>query len=798
MGWHKRDQKVEVMTNMENHGQSLNAEGDRNDNSVGHAPVDDEKIHSHGFYEVSVSKGDGPPDNNLNEAVRKQDDLKLYGSIGSSEGTRRSQQTPGKTTVVNNNSNAITVANSHPVSNTDVKASKNYIDVKTITNKDSNGGNSKDKTNTKTEPSASAPSASSDGGHAPVDPFEHIQPSVFSFSQNEINKGLLSHASHSTVASSVENESKETGISKSHTRDHVGTQTAPIIIVGQPNVQLMPVMARQALGQSMPQGGQPLASVMPVIPPQGNLLVSMLQQPTENAERRGVFLQPMQQIPAPLVYSPVVMPSQPRYFGTIPQYFFPSPEQFQPQEQSTLFVSPHDQIQQQPMEPEPADSQVSNLFVSPSEPADKSRDMSAHRWVDEQGHSRSEVMDDSEDREYEERKEREREESDEQQNLYGNDSSEDYGNEQGDEDDEGDRPAPEPEDDRESEFETEEDVLNARDQEGELPGDEDVENYDRMKEKDPARMRFLRRRYPAEEHQKLLQSRYSAEEHRNFLQNRDPAEVNQKFLQSRYAQSYPADDVGDDIRNFPIRGTAGDRGPPVTTPVHFPAEGVTRDSPETFLFAPRPPVIHSVGFGSDSEPYRRNPPSEPVAPQMTADTYSRFQVTSPESELKPGVLPLSLPDSEISTSNKDRISLAPNMKITQMSADQARFMEGRQAALRMPISPLSSKDSIPRGETHDKTGFGNSIILLNGKPLEDGAQLRSRIVNGKIVQGKGKIIKSKGPVRVRLSHTKDSRHMKIINIIAPQQYHVIDTKNTIGRPNAASLTSMASKRRERI
>ena len=90
------------------------------------------------------------------------------------------------------------------------------------------------------------------------------------------------------------------------------------------------------------------------------------------------------------------------------------------------------------------------------------------------------------------------------------------------------------------------------------------------------------------------------------------------------------------------------------------------------------------------------------------------------------------------------------------------------------------------------------MILLNGKPLEDAAQLRSHIVNGKIVQGKGKIIKSKGPVKVRMSHTKDSSHMKIINIIAPQKYRVIDTRNKIRTPKTLVPKFMAKKAKGRL
>lgn len=133
-----------------------------------------------------------------------------------------------------------------------------------------------------------------------------------------------------------------------------------------------------------------------------------------------------------------------------------------------------------------------------------------------------------------------------------------------------------------------------------------------------------------------------------------------------------------------------------------------------------------------------------------------------------------------------------DLKISQLSPAEAQYFENKAALEPNFAPPISSKDTIPRKSPTFRLGLGNVLIRLNGKPLEDSSQLRSKIINGQVIQGRGKMVKSKGPVRVKLSHTKDARRMKIIDIIAPEKFHVYDTKSMIRRPvNGTNETSKA-------
>lgn len=124
----------------------------------------------------------------------------------------------------------------------------------------------------------------------------------------------------------------------------------------------------------------------------------------------------------------------------------------------------------------------------------------------------------------------------------------------------------------------------------------------------------------------------------------------------------------------------------------------------------------------------------------------------------------------------------PKLRISEMSPAEAEFFENKAALEPNFKPPIESKDTIPGKYKKLRHGLQNVLIRLNGKPIEDSSQLRSQIRDGQIVKGKGKLIKSKGPVRVKLSHTKDEKHMKIIDIIAPKQFQVYDTKSEIRRP----------------
>lgn len=764
-GWNKRDQSAVNMAHIENQGQSLNADGDRNYNSLRNGPVDSEKIHSRGFQEIAVNKGIGPPTISVKENNQNQKDMKFYGSIEpSTEEDKQIQRSSGTAVVANTKSNVVALGDSQSLVKTDSNRNMNDIGTKIISVRDSTGSNAASARN---DFSTNEPISNSNGGNTTPE----------NSSQDKIIKGAATTGGDANVIPHV---SEEKGDSKSVSRDPPGTHPATVIIMGQPNVQMVPFSAGQVLGQSVQQGSQPFVSMMPVIPPQGNLFLPMMQQPADNADKRGMFLQPMQQWSPPLMYNPIVMPSQPQYFSGLPQYPFTILGQTQSQDPSNLLVSSLNQNQQQQVTDQTSTvTSTPNLSAKPTESTystdsstDSSTESSSNRWVDGQGYSRNEVMEDSEGRAYEEQKEREREESDERERLYGNDNSDD---DDRDEEEEEEHSVPRLDDFRDNGMESE-GAGDPRDDEEDMFKDEDYERYNRLRNSgdlgsdhnfqgnDVARMRFLHSRYPTA--------------------------VQHKFLQSHYAHSYPADDMSAEMTRF-----SENVEPPLTQPLPSNVVDMRQDSSE-FRFSNQPQLFQSREFSS-FVPEHNTRPSEPAFPDMSAEAFSRYQVSNPESELKPKVLPISLPYPETNAFNKNKISSPANMEVTQMTADQARFLEGQHAELRNSNSPLSSKNKIPRSEAKGKLELSNTMILLNGKPLEDAAQLRSRIVNGKIVQGKGKIIKSKGPVKVRVSHTKDSRHMKVVNIIAPQQYRVIDTKDKIRRPKT-TMSTIGEKAQERI
>lgn len=203
-----------------------------------------------------------------------------------------------------------------------------------------------------------------------------------------------------------------------------------------------------------------------------------------------------------------------------------------------------------------------------------------------------------------------------------------------------------------------------------------------------------------------------------------------------------------------------------------------QDSKEPLLIDDGPPVIEReeqlpAKYASDG--------SRPIIPisssvirphsrfmypnTMSTDTFMREQLAG--SPMRQGVFP------RIRGPLYQRTSLeAPNAEMSEMSADEARFRE------RMRLE-LQAKDTIPRGSrTHD--GLKNVLIRLNGEPLENASELRSRIVHGRVIPGKGKIIRSKGPMKIRVSHRGKGKHrLKIIDIFSPKKFNVVDSRSKI-------------------
>lgn len=158
--------------------------------------------------------------------------------------------------------------------------------------------------------------------------------------------------------------------------------------------------------------------------------------------------------------------------------------------------------------------------------------------------------------------------------------------------------------------------------------------------------------------------------------------------------------------------------------------------------------------------------------RMTMNAYTREQLIG--TPLRQRALP------RLSELNYQRTRFdSPGSDISEMSADEARFRE------RMRLE-LQAKDTIPRGLKSD--GLKNVLIRLNGEPLESASELRSRIVHGRIIPGKGKTIRSKGPMKIRVSHRGEGKNrIKIIDIFSPKKFSVVDSRSKIIK--SPSMTS---------
>lgn len=130
----------------------------------------------------------------------------------------------------------------------------------------------------------------------------------------------------------------------------------------------------------------------------------------------------------------------------------------------------------------------------------------------------------------------------------------------------------------------------------------------------------------------------------------------------------------------------------------------------------------------------------------------------------------------------------PN-SISVMSHDDLRFEHSKHAIdSGESYSPLNQADVYVRhkitspnliGAKRSKTPSlkdDNIELKVNGKPLAEGASLRSKIVNGKIQKGHGKTLTSKSPVRIELSHSNDAKKTKIINIVTTGKFDVKESR----------------------
>ena len=432
---------------------------------------------------------------------------------------------------------------------------------------------------------------------------------------------------------------------------------------------------------------------------------------TPTANFRNV-LEPAFQVPqvqTPSVNPSYILPSEPEeqilFNNQQPDVRSLYSLQAQPQMQIPQTSFPHLDQPQQPMIP--SEMQVPSAIVSPV----GQREIGpAHRWVDEDGRQRSEVLDrdtegQDENRSHDDRTEGDEDEEDDDRHQY----SRYY--------DKGYDPSPDEGDDDGAQ-----ENLSEKDSEDADEGDEETSNYTT---------------------DKIYGSKDTGDERGP---DPEPTEENN-------------DDDEDDEDEDPE-----------------PPRGL---SPQARM---RPSNYNPMArFMASSRPFPKFPLplNTETSNPMAAQAFSRYQLMSPSSALKENILPKPVENQKPSP---NVLKAKSDLKISQMSPAEAQFYENKVAMEPNFTPAIASKDTIPGKSRHFRVGLGKVLIRLNGEPLEDSSQLRSKIENGEIIQGKGKLIKSKGPVQVKLSHTKDSKHLKIIDIIAPKQFQVYDTKSKIRRP----------------
>ena len=432
---------------------------------------------------------------------------------------------------------------------------------------------------------------------------------------------------------------------------------------------------------------------------------------TPTANFRNV-LEPAFQVPqvqTPSVNPSYILPSEPEeqilFNNQQPDVRSLYSLQAQPQMQIPQTSFPHLDQPQQPMIP--SEMQVPSAIVSPV----GQREIGpAHRWVDEDGRQRSEVLDrdtegQDENRSHDDRTEGDEDEEDGDRHQY----SRYY--------DKGYDPSPDEGDDDGAQ-----ENLSEEDSEDADEGDEETSNYTT---------------------DKIYGSKDTGDERGP---DPEPTEENN-------------DDDDDDEDEDPE-----------------PPRGL---SPQARM---RPSNYNPMArFMASSRPFPKFPLplNTETSNPMAAQAFSRYQLMSPSSALKENILPKPVENQKPSP---NILKAKSDLKISQMSPAEAQFYENKVAMEPNFTPAIASKDTIPGKSRHFRVGLGKVLIRLNGEPLEDSSQLRSKIENGEIIQGKGKLIKSKGPVQVKLSHTKDSKHLKIIDIIAPKQFQVYDTKSKIRRP----------------
>lgn len=738
---HKRNREGETMSNIEKHGKSLSAEGNvfKGIPKAGHYE-DSSAYQGPALKGQSVKKDNGPPE--IQENVKKSDAYEVL----SDDGLASEDENEGEAML--KVGHPLVKAHASDKHSNDFKGHRRTgmhivsFDDDVNNDDEDNGENGLREKDLRLYGSIGSPSSRPIRhkshryrSHHTFYQNDYIPPNVVTLSQDDV-MGPLSRNDAQTREEIFPNFRRRDPLffsrpSRLTQPEELMQRFQPVspksISYGdRPNMLLLPMYNGNADSNPalVPMTAQ---SAFPASPPQFGVAPLEYTSPQPSGIfRSGLLLQSalqVPQIPAQSVTPSYGMPSQSdgQIVFNNQQPDIRSLYQLQAQPQFQIPQVPVPQLTQAQQPAIPNEMQMTSELLS----SESQQDIRpASRWIDEDGRARSEVLDgDRQDRQDDERPKDDRNEDYDDDDEVRHESSRYYDRDYdpGAEENDDDRAREDQTSDDQSEQPEQPEQPYSREEEGPLDeeGEDTEEPQDESTEDSTAR---------------------------TYGTNGPGAEDEQS----------PDEDDRDSQDVEPQQGSSSPQG-----------------NWQQFNPGPMAPFMaHPVQLPKFSAPMNTMIPT-----QLNAQTFSRYQLMSPSSAIKEHILPK--PQNEPKPPPDNPHS---DLKISQMSTAEAQFYENKAAMEPNFSPPIASKDIIPGKSHRFRFGLRNVLIRLNGKPLEDSSQLRSKIINGQIVQGKGKTIKSKGPIRVKLSHTKDAKHLKIIDILAPKQFQVYDTKSRIRRP----------------
>lgn len=738
---HKRNREGETMSNIEKHGKSLSAEGNvfKGIPKAGHYE-DSSAYQGPALKGQSVKKDNGPPE--IQENVKKSDAYEVL----SDDGLASEEENEGEAML--KVGHPLAKAHASDKHSNDFKGHRRTgMHIVSFDDDVNNDGEDNDENGLREKDlrlygSIGSPSSRPIRhkshryrSHHTFYQNDYIPPNVVTLSQDDV-MGPLSRNDAQTREEIFPNFRRRDPLffsrpSRLTQPEELMQRFQPVspksISYGdRPNMLLLPMYNGNADSNPalVPMTAQ---SAFPASPPQFGVAPLEYTSPQPSGIfRSGLLLQSalqVPQIPAQSVTPSYGMPSQSdgQIFFNNQQPDIRSLYQLQAQPQFQIPQVPVPQLTQAQQPAIPNEMQMTSELLS----SESQQDIRpASRWIDEDGRARSEVLDgDRQDRQDDER----------------------------------------PKDDRNEDYDDDDEVRH-----------ESSRYYDRdydpgAEENDDDRAREDQTSDDQSEQPEQPEQPYSREEEGPLdEEGEDTEEPQDESTEDSTARTYGTNGPGAEDEQSPDEDDRDSQDVE-------PQQGSSSPQGNWQQFNPRPMapfMAHPVQLPKFSAPMNTMIPT-----QLNAQTFSRYQLMSPSSAIKEHILPK--PQNEPKPPSDNPHS---DLKISQMSTAEAQFYENKAAMEPNFSPPIASKDIIPGKSHRFRFGLRNVLIRLNGKPLEDSSQLRSKIINGQIVQGKGKTIKSKGPIRVKLSHTKDAKHLKIIDILAPKQFQVYDTKSRIRRP----------------